>query len=145
VTAVVTELVIRAIGTPRPQGSKKAFIRGRRVVMVEANPGLQQWRDTVHAAALSAITATGWLEMNAACEVAVVFYLPRPKSVRRGLPCVAPDLDKLVRAVFDACTAAHVWRDDALVVRTTAEKRYTLGEQPAGARIVVRPVQEVLL
>lgn len=36
----------------------------------------------------------------------------------------APDLDKLVRAVFDALTQAGVWADDSQCVDLVASKRY---------------------
>jgi Holliday junction resolvase RusA-like endonuclease len=59
------------------------------------------------------------------CRVEVVFFLPRPKSVKREYPSVAPDLDKLLRGLFDACTAAKVWGDDSQAVDVIATKRYS--------------------
>jgi crossover junction endodeoxyribonuclease RusA len=47
----------------------------------------------------------------------------RPKTVNRPEPSVAPDLDKLVRAVLDGLTAI-AYRDDGQVVRLTAAKQY---------------------
>lgn len=42
---------------------------------------------------------------------------------------VAPDIDKMTRAVFDALTDAHVWHDDAQVcdVRAIAIRHPTVG------------------
>jgi len=70
----------------------------------------------------------------------MIFELLRPKSVkpeRRPWPHVAPDLDKLVRAVSDAMTGI-VYRDDAQLVSGTFEKRY--GDVP-GVQISVTALE----
>jgi crossover junction endodeoxyribonuclease RusA len=53
----------------------------------------------------------------------MIFTMMRPKTVNRPEPSVAPDLDKLVRAVLDGLTAI-AYRDDGQVVRLTAAKVY---------------------
>ena len=50
-------------------------------------------------------------------------YSQRVKPSAPRHPGRKPDLDKLVRAVFDSLTSI-VWIDDAQVVRLTAMKRY---------------------
>ena len=57
----------------------------------------------------------------------MIFTMARPRTVSRPEPSVAPDLDKLVRAVLDGLTAI-AYRDDGQVVRITATKQY--GSQP---------------
>jgi crossover junction endodeoxyribonuclease RusA len=56
-------------------------------------------------------------------EIDMIFTMARPKTVNRPEPSVAPDLDKLVRAVLDGLTAI-AYRDDGQVVRLTAAKQY---------------------
>jgi Holliday junction resolvase RusA-like endonuclease len=55
-------------------------------------------------------------------EIDMIFTMMRPKTVNRPEPSVAPDLDKLVRAVLDGLTAI-AYRDDGKVVRLTAAKQ----------------------
>lgn len=122
-------------GEPKPQGSKKAYVRGRRAVLVEANPGLKTWRTTItHHARHHAGTYTGERPLH----VTYRFILTRPKSVRRWLPWVKPDLDKLIRAVNDGISDAGVWDDDSRVTTITARKEYETPDQPPGATITIR-------
>jgi len=65
--------------------------------------------------------------------------MPRPKTVKRNHPSVAPDLDKLIRGALDALTAiAYV--DDGQVVEIYSKKIY--GEV-IGAKIQVAELREV--
>lgn len=115
-------------GEPKPQGSKKAYVRGRRAVLVEANPGLKAWRATV---TLHAKPHAGAYTGNRPLHVTYNFFLTKPKSVRRWLPWVKPDLDKLIRAVNDGLSDAGIWDDDSRITTITASKTYaTPGEQP---------------
>lgn len=61
----------------------------------------------------------------------LTFLLPRPKSVKRDRPNVKPDLDKLVRAVFDAAEQSGLVENDSRVCEMQAVKRYCrAGEEP---------------
>ena len=51
------------------------------------------------------------------------FGLIAPKTVKRAMPTVPPDLDKLVRAVLDGLTGV-VYADDSQVVSIKATKYY---------------------
>lgn len=120
-------------GIPQPQGSKQAFRRGNKIVIVEANKKLPDWRRAVR---------EGLEAANVACEpipapvsLEVIFFLPRPKTVRRLFPSTKPDLDKLVRAINDSATDAGVLEDDSQVVEIVANKVYADAELPAGALI----------
>lgn len=142
----VVELVIRAVGVPAPQGSKTPVRRGKKTVLIEDNPATEPWRQTVIAAARSAMAAHGsWIRLTGPVAVECVFIFDRPRSVRRELPCVRPDADKLERAVFDSLTKAGVWQDDALVVDWAGRKRYARGRQVPGVRIRVRPAEQVIV
>ena len=59
--------------------------------------------------------------------VELVFYLHRGKTVKRNRPHIAPDIDKLTRAVLDAMTGI-VYLDDGQVTDLTARKEY--GDEP---------------
>lgn len=139
-------LEFRVIGTPAPQGSFFAIlVRGRPQVVADSK-ATKPWRVEVGRAAANAVRARGgWLPVNEATEVTVWFWLPRGSSVRRVLPFVRPDVDKLARSTLDALTACGVLVDDARVTDLVVRKRYADGEIAPGARVRVRPVDAVLL
>jgi crossover junction endodeoxyribonuclease RusA len=120
-------------GIPQPQGSKNAYVRGNRAVLVEANKKLPAWRQIVteklEAANVSCQPLIGPVDAQ------IVFFMPRPKSVLREYPSVKPDLDKLVRAILDAGTKAGIYNDDSQVIEIVANKFYTDAGQPVGALI----------
>lgn len=129
-------LSLIARGTPKPQGSKKAFVVNGRAVMIDDDKGgLNEWRGTVEKSAKGAMVASGFEgPVEGPLAVAVLFQIERPKSVKRALPHVRPDIDKLQRAVLDALTAAGVWKDDGQVTTISARKVY--GSTP-GAQVSV--------
>lgn len=131
-----------AEGTPVPQGSKNAYLRGGRAVLVDANARLKPWRATVRDAAEAAIAEAGWETLDEPCRVYLCFTMPRPQRPRWDVPAVKPDLDKLTRAAFDALTDAGVWRDDSRVVEMKVVKRYEGddGEMP-GVWVEVEPLK----
>jgi len=55
--------------------------------------------------------------------VSLDFSLTKPKSVKRVIPSVKPDLDNLVKAVLDAANLI-LWLDDAQIVGFYASKHY---------------------
>ena len=122
-------------GIPQPQGSKNAYVRGNRAVLVEANKKLPAWRQSV----VDKLEAenVSCEPMTDAVDVSIVFFMPRPKSVTRKLPTVKPDLDKLIRAILDAGTKAGIYNDDSQVVEIVAYKFYSDEEQPVGALITI--------
>lgn len=69
-------------------------------------------------------------------SVRITFFIPHPKTVKRHMPTVPPDIDKLCRAVLDALTDAGVWADDSQVVDLGATKVYATGHH-IGAHITV--------
>ena len=135
-----------AIGTPRPQGSKRAFIANGRAVMTESNKaGHRDWRATVQQAAIEAMA--GRPPIDGPLEVLVTFALPRPKSHpkhKRTWPTARPDVDKLVRAVNDSLTHV-IWRDDSQIVEQRIRKVWAEIDVPMapGVRVVVRAAQVI--
>ena len=80
---------------------------------------LAAWRSAI---ALEARKA-GALPREGAISIEMSFVMPKPRTVTRSHPTVAPDLDKLVRAVLDGLTAI-AYRDDGQVISITARKDY---------------------
>lgn len=103
-------------GNPVPQGSMRV-INGH--IIHNKGSELAAWRSAI---ALSAKKAGAKPERNPVA-INLVFVQLRPKTVKRAEPSVAPDLDKLIRAVLDALTAiAYV--DDGQVTEIYARKIY---------------------
>lgn len=133
----MTYLRFEVPGVPVAQGSKRHVGNGR---MIESSIALKPWRAEVMAAAIAAADASpDWYSTDTARPtygVGIRFSLRRPKSHLRvtgapmpsapEFPGVKPDLDKLVRAVFDALTQSGVIGDDAQIVRMIASKFYVV-------------------
>ena len=124
-------------GDPKPQGSKQGFIRGNRVVLVEAQKQLPAWRDHM-TRMLQLKKLEHETAFTTAVNVALTFWLPRPKSVKRQYATGTYDIDKLTRAVLDSITKAGVWRDDSDVVDLTVRKTYADTHEP-GVLISITP------
>lgn len=126
-------------GTPIPQGSKKAFVRGGRVSLVEANPGLKGWRSAVCLEVKRAMLAAEVAPAHGGpMVVELVFVFERPKSVKRDWMSVKPDVDKLCRAVLDGVSDSGFWLGDQQVVELHALKRYGVDGEPAGVWVDLR-------
>jgi Holliday junction resolvase RusA-like endonuclease len=140
-------------GHPAPGGSKRGFFikKLNRVAITDAGGArTKNWRASVVQAAAAAMEAKGLstiVEGPLATEI--IFYMPRPKShfrtgknagqLRIDAPLFhtpKPDYIKLTRSTEDALTDAGVWRDDSLVSRGWAEKRY--GPRPGAMIRVLR-------
>jgi Holliday junction resolvase RusA-like endonuclease len=132
----MSELAFTVLGRPQPAGSKRAFRHrhANRIVVVDDAKGSRPWKQQVAGAAAAAKPDDELLAGPLVVEL--VFVLARPKghygtgrnatTVRAGAPArpiTKPDVDKLSRAVMDACTGV-VWRDDAQVVDKRARKAY---------------------
>jgi Holliday junction resolvase RusA-like endonuclease len=118
-----------AYGTPQPQGSARAFVRGNRAYVTSANPKMKPYRHTLTQVATEVLEKANCVgpafPRPLAVELSVVWYLAKPKSTPKKItkPTKKPDTDKLLRAVLDSLTGV-VYEDDSQVVRVTAEKRY---------------------
>ena len=109
-------------GVPIPQGSKTIAQAGGKVWLRDANArDLRAWRDRVAAVARGEVTEP----FREGVSVKLWFFLPRPKTVKRLLPWVKPDIDKLCRSALDSLTTAGVWHDDSQVVELHASKEYS--------------------
>ncbi|CAB4199560.1 Rus Holliday junction resolvase [uncultured Caudovirales phage] len=125
--------VIKVLGKPEPQGSSRAFVVNGKPIITSANKNLKPWRTVVEWEARS--QWQGEKPLDGAIQVSLDFRLHKPKSVKRDVPTVKPDLDKMIRSVLDALTAAHVWHDDAQVWAVDATKQYADEDHPEGVII----------
>jgi crossover junction endodeoxyribonuclease RusA len=117
-------IVFTVIGTPRPQGSSRAFIpKGwSRPVITTDNQKLKPWRQEIASTAQS--LNVPMFDRSVPVEITMNFYFSRPASAkkRRGMT-VKPDIDKLVRGIFDSLTGI-LFEDDSQIVEHHARKHY---------------------
>lgn len=119
-------------GIPKPAGSKTAY-RNRytgRVAVVDACRKSGEWKKSV---AYQVINRWKENPYDGPIILEVSFYMPRPRNHYRkngtlkenvNRYCdIRPDLTKLMRCLEDALTGI-IWRDDSLIVRQTAEKKW---------------------
>lgn len=130
----MTSVSFEVLGLPVAQGSKRAFVRGGKAVLVETGKGHGAWRNDVAVAARQAMFNAGLREpLDGPLALHVTFRFPcpasRPKAHRtaagrpHGAPkTTAPDLDKLVRCIGDALTASGLIVDDRLIWDLNARK-----------------------
>lgn len=134
------ELYFTAYGIPRPQGSKRHVGGGR---LVEAS-NVKPWRAAIADAVFKAMVQTS--DERPFTEPVIVyatFFLPKPKTVKRDLPSVPPDLDKLQRALGDALSVdTNILEDDSLIVFWVASKVYVSNPADAGVRVAIRKVTD---
>jgi crossover junction endodeoxyribonuclease RusA len=110
---------ILVAGVPIPQGSMRHIGNG---VIISSNPKLKKWREQI---AKAVVAIYGEPAIDQPVAVSVVFNMPRLPSVKRDHPTVAPDLDKLQRAIGDALSIdCKYLKDDAVIVEWHAYKRY---------------------
>jgi Holliday junction resolvase RusA-like endonuclease len=150
VTGPITErLTFFVPGRPVPQGSKTAFVNKStgRPVVVDKDVRLPRWRMTITSHALEVYHGPA---LEGPVGIKVDFALKRPtnhfgtgrnadtiKPSSPRYPAVMPDLDKLLRAVFDGLTDAQVWRDDSQVVWCQVAKHYVSDLWPQGEGVQI--------
>lgn len=117
-----------------------------KAIYLPDNPRTKDWQASVGWSAAAAISAQGGAIPfpTGPVVMAVVFYLPRPKALltKRNAPLAIPhvkkpDLDKTVRAAFDALSGI-AWTDDSQVTDLIARKRYCAATEFPRAVIRVR-------
>lgn len=132
------EFYFTAFGVPRPQGSKRYVGNGRFVEASDVKP----WRKAIAESVFRAWVSSG--DDRPFTEPVIVwatFYLPKPKTVKRLLPSVAPDLDKLQRALGDALSVdSKCIEDDALIVKWHSSKVYAAVPEDAGVKVAIKTV-----
>jgi Holliday junction resolvase RusA-like endonuclease len=97
--------------------------------MWESSKKLPGWRESVVMAAKVSFMENNHQTLLGPVSLHCTFYMPRPKSVSRKYPNIAPDLDKLLRGIGDALQISGVLSNDGQIVAITAKKVYA--ETPA--------------
>lgn len=69
------------------------------------------------------------LPLGGALIVSIAFSFVRPKTVKRILHTVKPDLDNLIKAVTDPMNKI-VWNDDAQILKFEVAKNYAVDGRP---------------
>lgn len=85
--------------------------------------------------------------LKEALRVFCLFYLERPKSVsrkQRPYPTNVPDIDNLVKNIFDAVTKSNVWEDDSQVISLSAQKKYCEGIETPRIEVIIEEVHDPL-
>jgi len=137
------KLELSVFGDPAPQGSKQAYVRGGKAVLVESSKKVGPWRKAVKEAAFL-LVGSDFEPLSGPLEIEAVFYLARPSTVKRALPTVPPDLDKLERGLWDAVVQAGLVVDDSLFVRSLSTKLYADLRAP-GVEVTIRSVDFIPL
>lgn len=122
-------IVLKVRGLPVPQGSMTCMgAGGSRLHRVVASnqEALTSWRNQVAGAARLAVEKIPGAVFisHDPVQVDLTFTFERPKSVTRDWPSVAPDIDKLARAILDGLTAGEIWADDGQCVALHVVKAY---------------------
>lgn len=134
--SVISKLHVTVTGRPAPQGSKN---RGAAGQLREQSAYLPAWRAAVRKAVYTEYQKLGVVPealplLRGPVAMGVTFWLPDDR--RADGP---PDLDKLLRGLWDALTAARVWEDDSRVVEVLwASKLPVEAGRATGADLTVR-------
>lgn len=135
-------IVFDVPGRARPQGSKRAMRRGRKIVMVEMSEHLQSWRGSVAwAAQQQMLKRRRRTLLQGPIELVLLVNFKRPKSWKKTQvwPTGPPDSSKLLRAVEDALTGI-VYRDDAQIVVALVAKHADATNPGESVKIIVREI-----
>jgi Holliday junction resolvase RusA-like endonuclease len=132
-------------GNPQTQGSTRAFMpkNGKFPVITSANPKLKPWRKAMDTAFTYQRKLTGISEpLDGPLRCVLTFVMPRLKSHPTNKegnthPFTGLDLDKLIRAAWDALKTAEVIRDDSRICAVNATKRYAGLQENAGVWVSV--------
>lgn len=122
-THTKTVISFQVHGLPVPQGSTRSWVVNGKPVITSAAKGLSTWRRLVSDVAQRYAPEEPW---EGPVGIELHFGIPKPKSApkrKRVWPDKRPDLDKLIRAVFDALTCV-IFADDSQVVDVRATKDY---------------------
>jgi Holliday junction resolvase RusA-like endonuclease len=142
----MTPITFRVNGIPQPQGSKTAFVRNGRAVLVEGRRGparenFKTWREAVQRGAAEHCMGE---PIAGPLHVTAVFVMPKPKSAKKNAtrPVTRPDVDKLARTVLDALTQSGLIVDDSHIARLHVEKTYATERDPCGVLVSISRLDE---
>lgn len=123
------EISFTVFGTPQPQGSTRAFVRGNRAYITSANTKMKPYRHTITQVASETLNQLGRTipayPRPLPVKAHITWVLAKPKSTPKKItqPTKKPDVDKLFRAVLDSLTGV-IYEDDSQVVGGRVHKEY---------------------
>lgn len=127
----------REIKTAQQKGERIVFGRnGKPFVHHYTKSKVAKSQRTLSALILSAKNKAGWIcaRRDSPVYVSAEFVYPLgslPKGLRGKEKITRPDIDNLLKGLFDACTDCRLWADDSQVQINRAVKRYAVeGEEP---------------
>jgi Holliday junction resolvase RusA-like endonuclease len=146
----VTRWELHVAGDPRPKGSwcicprcRPRIVAGEKCYPIKGlflkadeSERLAQWKHQIEIAVLEAGRPKVPL-VDVAIKVSVLFILARPLKPKAAVPIVAPDVDKLQRAIGDVLQGVY-YANDSQIVDWSASKRYGA----PGAHIVITALDE---
>lgn len=122
-----------------PQGSKRSLGPG---IMIESSKRVKPYREAVRFAALEST----WdrIPFDGPVAVCCQFWFVKPKSApkrRRTWPITRStgDIDKLLRATYDALDDVGILHDDSIIVVSSAQKDYA---EQAHVQITIQVISE---
>lgn len=129
-----SDRILSVRGVPKPQPRVKAFVRGKTGRAGVFTPGkADEWKYQIQ----QAFMGQGLPKLKGPLVAVVSFVLHRPKNQYRTgrfshllkdgapeAPVAKPDLDNLIKAVWDSLNGI-AFDDDSAIVGTIAEKRYS--------------------
>lgn len=123
-------------GEPAPKGSMKAFVMrtklGKyRAVVTHDNKRTKPWQESVSRSIKCAMQELRLDKpIDKPVNVRAIFFLRKPKSVKRSHPSTKPDLDKLFRPVGDALEGTLLSNDSRIVSLDCAKVYAGEGAEP---------------
>lgn len=124
---------IRVYGTPRAQPRPRMTRAGH----AYNPPSADEWKEEIE----WEVKRLRIPMMEGHVCIDVIFYMTRPQRMKKETrlrTCKKkPDIDNLLKAVYDAMTEAGVWGDDAQIVYATGKKFYSNDIEEPGCRITV--------
>ena len=133
---------LNVVGTPFPQGSKSAFVRGGRAIVTEGSSGPGRaghaaWRQAVATATRDYLELNPRPAVDEPIHVSMAFRFALGSDKYRSRHQTRPDLSKLVRATEDAMVDGGLLKDDSCIFSMVAMKAYA-HDEPPGCRISVQ-------
>ena len=123
------QIVFTVKGVPVAQPRHRAACRGGfPKLYIPKDHAVHEWRRAIIAAAAKVTDIT----IEGAIKVDCLFVFPSPKSKKTqtgNYKFSKPDIDNLLKAVFDALTEVSLWADDSQVVEVHSAKMY--GDEPS--------------
>jgi Holliday junction resolvase RusA-like endonuclease len=139
-------VLLHVVGVPASQGSKTRMPNGA-MVDGTSNTGraaLSAWRKAVADAARAYLAEHPQPPLDEPLKVRIEFrFAPTKSDPYRTMHATKPDIDKTIRATFDALKHGGLIGDDARICELLALKRYAGEAESVGAVIEVFPLGAV--